>query len=480
MKVWVVFLMLVLVHQPAAAEIVIDAGRLGARLHDGPVGLCLSFPTDEDARYPERVRSHAEALGEMKAGTLRWPMGTLADNYLWHTPGGYESVDEGLKPCVASGKAPADWGYCTNPDGTIKASAMDFDEFIALCRELNAEPVVMVNALGHIHPGAKYDYRQIKTSAVELVKYAKRKNYQVKYWEIGNEVSIPIKKGEMSVGDYVALFNDFTTAMKQADPSVMTGLGLGFGYFKEVLDATRERADFIVPHVYVSGYPSYADYANDGRAIQLRSVRAAQDAIDAQPEPYRSKLRILVTEFSSYSPQRRWDNFHNDIGKSLVTFDLAATVLSGYPSVDYLHFWVTHSPWGGEGGMKNDYANALDRYLNVLPQGRALGVFNRFARGRMVVLDPARGKLRVFATHSPSAGTLSIYLLNKSTKPMVRTVRLKNYDGSRPGGVWVYRGGGSPSSLETTLARTGPVAVEDGVFEITLPPVSVSVAAFGF
>ncbi|MEP4077300.1 hypothetical protein [Haloferula sp.] len=460
------------------AQISIDVEQLGPRLNKGPVGLCLSFPTDEDSQYPERVQTHAQAFRTMQVGTLRWPMGTLADNYLWHKPGEYETVDKGLKPCVASGRAPARWKFCTNPDGSIKPSAMDFDEFIALCRKLNVEPVVMVNALGHIHRDAKFSYEQIKASAVEMVKYAKRKNFQIKYWEIGNEVSIPIKDGKMTVEEYVDLFNDFSVAMKQADPTVKTGLGLGFQYFKPVLDGTMEHADFIVPHIYVSEYGSYAAYENDASKIGLNSVEATQEALSSLPEPYRSDIKVLVTEFSSYSPQRRWDNVNNDIGKSLVTFDLAASMLSRFGNMEYLHFWVTHSPWGGVGGLSDDYANSLDESLNILPQGKALQIFNMFALERMLVVNPVEGKVRVFTSFSPEDKALSIYLLNKGTTPVTQKVQLKNYDGNARNKVWVFRGEGSPSSTKASIVEDGQVVVADNAFEINLAPVSIAVVTF--
>lgn len=470
---------LLLFNSPAFAQIVVDVNKLGPSLQSGPVGLCLSFVTDEDSRFPERVQSHAEAMKTMKVGTLRWPMGTLADNYMWHTPGEYETVSNGLKPCVsAPGSAPGNWSWACESDGSFKDESMDFDEFMTLCKQVNAEPVVMVNAFGHTHKTAKYSYEQLKTSAVEQVKYAKSKNYKIKYWEIGNELSVTVRGNHITVAEYIALFNDFTAAMKEVDPTIQTGLGLGFRHFSEVLQGTMENADFIVPHHYAWGMSTYDGYENLQQSVGTSHIDEALNAVNALPEPYKSKIKVLVTEFSSFIPNGGWESNANDIGKSLVTFEMAAKLLSQSDNIEYLHFWVTHSPWGGiENGDTN--ANTFDNNLNILPQGQAIQMFNTFAHERMLTLNPVNGKLRVYASYSPETQNLSIYLLNKGTVAETRTVELANYHNIQENGVWIYKGDGAPSSTSTSIEKAGKVTVSNNSFEITLPPVSISVVSFG-
>lgn len=474
---YTVFSFLLIFNTPVFAQVVVDVKKLGPRLQSGPVGLCLSYVTDEDSRFPERVQSHSEAMKTMKVGTLRWPMGTLADNYMWHTPGEYDTASSGLKPCLtAPSSAPGKWSWAIESDGSLKEESMDFDEFMTLCMQVNAEPVVMVNAFGHTHKTAIYSYEQLKASAVEQVKYAKSKNYKIKYWEIGNELSVTVKNGDITVKEYISLFNDFTAAMKEEDPTIQTGLGTGFGYEAEVLQGTMKTADFIVPHHYAFDMSTYEGYQNLQQSVGTRSIDRALKAVSALPEPYKSKIKVLVTEFSSFKPNGRWETKANDIGKSLVTFEMAAKLLSQSDNIEYMHFWVTHSPWGGRG---DSYANTFDDYINILPQGQAIQMFNTFSHERMLTLNPVSGKVRTYASYSPKTKNLSIYLLNKNTVPETRTVELANYPDIHENGVWVYQGDGAPSSTSTSIDYAGDVTVKNNAFEIILPPVSISVVSFG-
>lgn len=473
----VAFSCLLLLNAPASAQVVVDINHVGPSLHSGPVGLCLSYVTDEDSRYPERVQSHSQAMKTMKVGTLRWPMGTLADNYMWHTPGEYETASSGLKPSVSAPRsAPGKWSWATEADGSLNEESMDFDEFMALCKQVNAEPVVMVNAFGHTHKSAVYSYEQLKVSAVEQVKYAKSKNYKIKYWEIGNELSVAVRDKKITVKEYISLFNDFTAAMKAVDPTIQTGLGTGFGHDAEVLQGTMGAADFIVPHHYAFDLSTYEGYENLQQSVGTRSIDRTLKAVSALPEPYRSEMKILITEFSSFKPNGHWETKANDIGKSLVTFEMAAKLLSQSDNIEYMHFWVTHSPWGGPG---DSYANTFDDYINILPQGQAIQMFNTFSHERMLTLNPIDGKVRIYASFSPKNKNLSIYLLNKNTAPETRTVTLANYQNIHANEVWVYQGDGTPSSTSTRIEKKGDVTVTNNSFEITLPPVSISVVSFG-
>ncbi|MBM4413931.1 MAG: hypothetical protein FJ040_10885 [Chloroflexi bacterium] len=88
------------------------------------------------------------------------------------------------------------------------------DEYIALCRAIGAEPNIHVRLFG----GST-------TEAAQLVRYTNiTKQYGVKYWAIGNEPDLFVKKrGALSytVADYVDDFVAYRSAMKAVDPSII-------------------------------------------------------------------------------------------------------------------------------------------------------------------------------------------------------------------------------------------------------------------
>ncbi|WP_349351597.1 hypothetical protein [Flagellimonas sp. MMG031] len=479
--------LLAIVHTPKLlgqnVQVNVEVSNTLTNIAQNPVGLCLSYPHDDTDYFPNRVRSTTEAFNSIQGGTLRFPMGALADNYLWHEPGDYQNAVNGLNPRIASeGRNPAPWDWLVNTDGTIKDSALDFDEFVDLYQQTGTEPIIMVNAFGHVDAESLYSYEQIKTNAVEWVRYANiTKNLNIKYWEIGNELSVEVNKGHITVQEYIDLFNDFADAMKAVDPTIKVGLGLGFGHFDQVLAGTYTKADFVVPHQY-QGFENYNEYKNLISPPPLTYITNANNAISNLPAPYRDTIEILATEFSSFSPQGSWKspNGSNDpantIGKSLVTFEMITSALAQYDRIAYMHFWTTHSAFNAM-GFSDKYANAFDQYLNTLPQGNALTIFNMFRKDRMVQTSSTSSLIRSYASYSPNSEELSIYLINKDTNPV--PVDINNIDNASQlgsGNIWTYAGNtGSPEDTATSISQTGTASPQGNGYSITLPPVSVTV-----
>lgn len=469
----------------AQSAITIDVKEVSSTIDPYAVGMCLSYPTDDDKYYPERVQTHGQALQAMKAKTLRFPMGTLGDNYLWTTPGTYKSVLEGLTPRVVSRiEHPGKWPEFCNEDGTLKPEvSLDFDEYMALIRQTGAKPVIMVNAFGHRLKGAEYSYEQLKTNAVEWVRYANiTRKYNIKYWEIGNELSVAVTKKYITKEEYISLFNDFAAAMKAVDPSIKIGVAPGFKYF-EVLNSTAELVDFVVPHQYQNNVHNYQEY-RDLTDVNTNNIRMANTAIEDMPAKYRDKVEILVTEFGSTMPNGKWtlpgvsNDVSNSLVKSLYTYELMLSALKKYDRIKYMHRWVTHSPFTKRG--KGDaYQNALDDQLNLTAQGKAVQFFNLFAQEQMLDVNTINGNVRAYAMYSPSSKNLSIILINKDSIKTDVKVNLMNYTGNSDSKTWEFRSlKNDPNDISPVIQQAAPVDAKKGIFTIDLPPVSVKVISF--
>ena len=153
----------------------IDIKRtIKADVPKGPAGANLCWLLDSDLKRP-RSTSFSKAVKDLGCGSLRFPYGHLADNYLWHTAP-FDNAANGLRPRVATKtQIPGNWEWAVDDKGSFK-SAMDFDEYMDLCGKLEIKPLVVINALSYKYQGGP-SYEELKKTAVEWVKYAKRKGY---------------------------------------------------------------------------------------------------------------------------------------------------------------------------------------------------------------------------------------------------------------------------------------------------------------
>ena len=466
----------------AQTEIKIDVKKYSATLDPNALGICLSFPTDDDAYFPERTRSHAEALNELKVGTLRFPMGTLADNYMWTTPGTYG--EKKLTPRVSSIEENKRLSHFIDAEGNFKETSLDFEEYMDLVKKTNTVPVIMVNAFGHLYKGSQYTYEEIKKNAVEWVRYANvTHDYNIKYWEIGNELSVAITKGYITRKKYVDLFNDFAKAMKEIDPTIKTGLGVGFNYY-DVIEKTAEFADFIIPHQYQHSAHNYEEYKNLDD-VNTKSINAANKAIEKLPKKYRDKMEILVTEFNSTIPGNgSWDlpgvkvDQSNSLVKSLYTFELLQEAFKKYDRIKYMHFWVTHSPWNDYGHNRNN-SNAFDEKLNTLAQGEILKLFNTYKQEKVLEGKSKYGKIRFYAHYTPKTKKLVLFILNKDSKTVDVDIDLNNYRGNQKNSGELFRGTtNNPNDISPVVEKCENVVVKNDHLHLTLLPVSIRVVEF--
>jgi len=138
-------------------------------------------------------------LKDLPVTVLRYPGGTVADNFHWKTT----TLDN-----------PNRFPYETRGE---MANRTTFDDFMALCARTGAAPLVVVNTESWVlHNDIEGGIKE----AADWVRYCKEKNYKVPYWAIGNETYWhPI----MTAREYGALVKRYSQAMKAVDPSIKIG-----------------------------------------------------------------------------------------------------------------------------------------------------------------------------------------------------------------------------------------------------------------
>ena len=172
------------------------------------VGAVSLMPADNlDGWRPDAIA----VLKSLRSGVYRWPGGNFVSAHEWR----YAIGDLDKRPPIYD---PVWRALQPNDIGT--------DEFMTMCKLLNVEPYITVNA------GTGDDW-----SAAELVEYCNgdtsttmgkqrvanghAEPYHVKFWGIGNEAwGFSYQYGAMRLNQFEYKHNQFAKAMKQVDPTI--------------------------------------------------------------------------------------------------------------------------------------------------------------------------------------------------------------------------------------------------------------------
>jgi len=457
------------------ARLAVDFGHVTkAGVNARAAGLNICWLLDSDLRR-QQPTAMTQALAEMQVGILRFPYGHLADNYLWHTPP-FADTQGGLRPRVASmSEAPGKWTWAVKPDGSMP-SAMDFDEYIALCEKLGAMPLVCVNVLSFKYPGGP-TYQELKTSAVAWVKYAKRRNYRVACWQIGNEVEHKENGRLLPMDEYVSLYEDFARAMKVVDPAakISPGILASPAYYNAIAQRCPHLVDFASVHQYVWAWqkacPDYVGW-RDCTDTFVSNVERAAKVLTEAGLPH---VKLLVTE-TGVSGGAGLGQVNNTY-KALWCFEVLMNELA-HPSVAYSFYWGTHTPWDYRGDGEEpdkDVAVALRLRTNArTPTGEIIRLINGDLLDEFVVMERVQGRLRCYAMRSHDGRQRTLFLVNKDGQPADVAIRLG------PVANWKVTQtrefvGLSPDDVTPVVRECTPPTFREGALHSTLPSLSVTV-----
>lgn len=248
---------------------------------------------------------------------LRFPGGTWGDHYIWDHP---------------------DRSYF-GPGGRRDKELLEQQAFIDICRQTGAEPIFQINVSSKGHSASHYinpsKIEDIREGAAWAARWVHAANivheWDVKYWEIGNEVWIWLKAEEYA--RYVA---EYSKAMKAVDPDIKIiacGLSHDRGPFQaewldfpddpnweprvdlyneveawnEALLALEEGTfEYLAPHIYVDGKP-FKDISVEERYVQTLANIWENEKLEQQIAYARANppIRLAITEWAT--------NFKNSV-----------------------------------------------------------------------------------------------------------------------------------------------------------------------
>ena len=240
------------------------AGTGTGAFHVGAVSL---MPADNIEGFRREV---IEALKQLHSGVYRFPGGNFVSAHEWRNAVG----DIDIRPPIYD---PVWHAVQPNDVGT--------DEFVALCRLLDVEPYITVNA------GFGDEW-----SAKELVEYTNGamttpmgkwraanghpEPYHVKFWGIGNEPWGDYQMGAMAIEQFELKHVMFAKAMRKVDPSITLIAG---GAMPDVMTGANQSKR--IGGKFVPDYLSPADWSGHMLAHCL-------DYIDMLSEHYYSSSNM--------------------------------------------------------------------------------------------------------------------------------------------------------------------------------------------
>lgn len=188
------------------------------------VGTVSLMPADNVHGFRPDTTS---LLRELHSGFWRLPGGNFLSDWSW-----YDSVGDPDKRTPMFDYA---WGQMQTND-------VGMDEFMTLCKLIDVEPYITVNAgFGDAHSAAEeveYMNGSINTRlGSERARNGHPEPYHVKFWNIGNEPYGAWQLGRTDLKYYVLKHNEFAKAMRKVDPSITL---LASGNMPEAMDLTGE------------------------------------------------------------------------------------------------------------------------------------------------------------------------------------------------------------------------------------------------
>ena len=448
----IVILVACLAGGSAVAEDVVnvDTHTVLRTIPGNPLGINFNYLRDDNHNRPAGSPSIQSVMKQMGIQWVRYPGGEKSDWHFFSTPP-YETVD----PKVLTYNKGGYYESVNDQD------VLDFDEYILYLREFAGRAYVVV-------PYESYE-RSNKTKeefiehAVAWVRYANiRKNYGVKYWEIGNE-NWHNKTG--TAAEIAQVAKEFAQAMKAIDPNIKVGCSGRRKWFKTLLEVVGEELDFVT----VSNYCGLKDFEYYRRTENVILDGSAGNAAQSIKESHhKDRVKVIVAEFGAITWSKTWPD-NNDLGHAIVSFDIAGQLLCNN-SVECAMLWGTRYMHGAV--ERNWYA--LGNRNEILPAGRPLAIWGQFLKSKMVKASGPK-RSRCFASFDPRTHALTVFIINKDTASRKVSIEVRSTSHFNTADVYQFTGTGE-ADMEPTWSQVATVNTSDNVLKgVELPGTSITV-----
>ena len=458
-------------HEPDTrnATVRVYADSTLASLKDRPIGINVNYLMD-GGRFPNAGKPLAESLRELGVRYLRFPGGEKSDFHMFSAPP-FDIPQTSVSRTVC---LQHDYPGMFTQRGEYVYDPLSFDAFMSVCREIGAEPVVVVPADRYqLKPGKgewNLSRRQLIDHAAAWVRYANvTKGYGVRYWMIGNESWNSNNPGA-TAESYARDVIDFSKAMKAVDPGIcIVPNGDSEEFFGTLIRTAGDHIDRLCVSNYgvMDFYDGYDTYRYNDKNL-VYPAETALKAIERYATPeQKERLGLIVSEYGTIDWFGYWKGT-NDIGHTLVNFDMSGQLLT-HRGIEFSCFWNTR--WLSCGRERNDH-DALDENGSLTPVGMSVKLWNDHIGDRMIATSHPDGIVS-YASAGSGEGKTYVYLINKTESAREVRVEMAGAAKARLRAQREYYGT-SPEDTHPVYADARPA--RGGA--VTLKPYSINVLEY--
>ncbi len=243
-------------------------------------------------------RDVAQFLEDLRPPLIRWPGGCTGTSYHWMD--GVGPVEERPRKIDLHFGWPARYEFGTH-------------EFIQFCRNIGAEPhlnFAMGTAdLDEAASWVEYCNGVHDTYYANLRRrHGQEEPYNVRYWQMGNEMYGPWEIGYSTARDYGVTAREWSKVLRRLDPEMeLIAVGGGVGYTPEwawdVMPEVCPYVDYLSLHDYWRATPDPDDWyslmAGPHRTGQVIEEMAAVIRHVRRRNPISRDVKIAVTEWNA-------------------------------------------------------------------------------------------------------------------------------------------------------------------------------------
>jgi alpha-N-arabinofuranosidase len=238
-------------------------------------------------------------MKEMGIKILRWPGGNFAGEYNWF---------DGLLPADERSPLLSYLGLETQPHSLgFDGHDINTDDFIALCREIGAEPFITINPtwctpeenaawVEYCNGDENTEYGRIRAER------GHREPYNVRYWSLGNEFGYGHMEGDNTAKGYARLARNQAEKMLAVSPDLIL-CSSGPYPNKEWVENSALPLSDIVEYVSYHTYSPEPVFEKDADIekrylASLKNVKNAEDCLKTMREWLGDKVKISFDEWN--------------------------------------------------------------------------------------------------------------------------------------------------------------------------------------
>jgi alpha-N-arabinofuranosidase len=435
------------------------------------LGVASLLPTDNFHGMRKDVVAMMKKIG---IALLRWPGGNFSGEYRWKD--GLLDVDQRapLFSYMPVETQPHSGGYDFHEIGT--------DDFIALCREIGAEPYLTINlAWDSPEESAQWvEYCNGSASTEWGKKRTERGHaepYHVKYWSLGNEFGYGHMEGLNTPEAYAEKARSCAQAIKKVDPSIRFFSSGPYGLHQDPVPWTKQGLPLLAKDISYLSYHAYewhfvhgVDFVTDkglkrsyeditsAPAEWLEDIKKLRAFLDAQC----GDIKKIAISFDEWNVFFAW--YHDPcVIEGVFTALMLEMFCKEYKALN-MPVCMYFQPVNEGAIMIHPFKSDLTA------NGQVFALMKKHRYGHLVDVSPSDKDLHCLATVDQEKGDVTLTLINCSYDRVIPCIPRNGCGGIQSA---VLLDGSGPILHGVKFIQRDGFAIKNVAGEFVIPPRSI-------